>query len=72
MSDLAHRSADAVVLAPPDNAVELGERLIEILSDAELREKLRVRGREVAEQWRVEGVVARMEEFFLGALRQLE
>lgn len=63
---------DYALFAPERNAVELGERLIEILSDAELREKLRVRGREVAEQWRVEGVAGRMEEFFIGALRNLE
>ncbi len=63
---------DYALFAPERNAVELGERLIEIMSDPELREKLRVRGREVAEQWRVEGVAARMEAFFLGALRELE
>jgi len=44
---------DYALFAPDDNAVELGERLIELLSDFGLRERLRTRGREVAEQWRV-------------------
>jgi glycosyltransferase involved in cell wall biosynthesis len=56
---------DYALFAPEDNAVELGERLIELLSDASLRERLRVRGREVAEQWRAEKVADRLEGFFL-------
>lgn len=52
-----HRSFDSrhdyALFAPDDNAVELGERLIELLSDHDLRDRLRTRGREVAEQWRV-------------------
>jgi glycosyltransferase involved in cell wall biosynthesis len=44
--------------------VELGERLIELLSDASLRERLRARGREVAEQWRARHVADRLERFF--------
>lgn len=55
---------DYALFAPEDNAVELGERLIELLSDRDLRERLRVRGREVAEQWRVDRVVERLEQFF--------
>jgi glycosyltransferase involved in cell wall biosynthesis len=43
---------DYALFAPDDNAVELGERLIELLSDRDLRERLRGRGRKVAEQWR--------------------
>ena len=46
----------ACVSEPARNAVELGERLIEVLSDEEARERLRVAGREAAEQWRM-GVV---------------
>jgi hypothetical protein len=38
--------------APADNPVELGERLIEVLSDAALRSRLRAAGREVAQKWR--------------------
>ncbi len=55
---------DYALFAPEQNAVEMGERLIELLSDAELRERLRARGREVAEQWRIENVVDRLEAFF--------
>lgn len=52
---------DAALFAPPDNAVELGEKLIELLSDHTLRERLRARGREVAGQWRAASVVKRLE-----------
>jgi hypothetical protein len=52
---------DYALFAPQQNAVELGEKLIELLSDADLRERLRVRGRDVAEQWRNERVAERME-----------
>ncbi len=52
---------DAVALAPPDNAVELGEKLIEVIGDRELRQRLRARGREVAGQWRAASVVKRLE-----------
>ena len=55
---------DYALFAPEENAVELGERLIEILSDADLRERLRTRGREVAEQWRATCVADRLEAFF--------
>jgi glycosyltransferase involved in cell wall biosynthesis len=55
---------DYALFAPEGNAVELGERLIELLSDASLRERLRTRGREVAEQWRARRVADRLEQFF--------
>lgn len=55
---------DYALFAPERNAIELGEKLIELLSDEELRERLRARGREVAEQWHAERVVERMEGFF--------
>jgi hypothetical protein len=61
---------DYAVFAPEQNAVELGERLIEVLSDADLRRRLRNRGLEVAEQWRVEHVVQRLEEFLLARAAQ--
>jgi glycosyltransferase involved in cell wall biosynthesis len=54
---------DYALFAPERNAIELGEKLIELLSDEELRERLRVRGREVAEQWRAELVAERLERF---------
>lgn len=60
---------DYAVFAPEDNAVELGERLIEVLSDASLRDRLRARGREVAEQWRIEHVAGRLEQFFVSRKR---
>ncbi|HEY8131569.1 MAG TPA: glycosyltransferase family 4 protein [Thermoanaerobaculia bacterium] len=56
---------DYALFAPEDNAVELGERLVELLSDAPLRQRLRERGREVAEQWRADKVGTRLEKFFL-------
>ncbi len=56
---------DYALFAPEDNAVELGERLIEVLSDFDLRDGLRKRGREVAEQWRANHVADRLEAFFL-------
>jgi hypothetical protein len=52
---------DYALFAPQENAVELGEKLIELLSDVDLRDRLRVRGREVAEQWRASTVAERME-----------
>lgn len=55
---------DYALFAPEANPVELGEKLIELLSDFDLRERLRMRGREVAEQWRVEHVADRLETFF--------
>jgi hypothetical protein len=51
---------DYALFAPPDNAVELGEKLIEVLSNGELRQRLRARGREVAEQWRAGPVASRL------------
>ncbi|HEY0372040.1 MAG TPA: glycosyltransferase [Thermoanaerobaculia bacterium] len=59
---------DYALFAPEQNAIELGERLIELLSDASLRERLRERGREVAEQWRVCNVADRLEAFFASRL----
>lgn len=56
---------DYALFAPAENAVEIGEKLIELLSDEDLRERLRSRGREVAEQWRAELVAERLETFFL-------
>jgi glycosyltransferase involved in cell wall biosynthesis len=64
----AYTSIDAAndfgLFAPERNAVELGEKLIELLGDDELRARVRARGREVAEQWRSERVVERIEAFW--------
>jgi hypothetical protein len=56
---------DYALFAPERNAVELGERLIEVLSDTGVRQRLRKRGREVAEQWRARHTAERLERFFL-------
>ena len=53
---------DHALIAPPDNAAELGEKLIEVLSDRDLRQRLRARGREVAHQWRAAAVANRLEQ----------
>jgi hypothetical protein len=55
---------DYALFAPDENAVEMGEKLIELLGDPELRDRLRKRGREVAEQWRAPVVAERMEKIF--------
>ncbi|MFP5246215.1 MAG: glycosyltransferase family 4 protein [Thermoanaerobaculia bacterium] len=57
---------DYALFAPENNAVELGEKLIELLNDASLRDRLRERGRQVSEQWRVSEVAVRLETFFRG------
>lgn len=49
--------------APHGNAVELGERLIDVLSDYDLRERLREQGRAAAARWRGEAVIDRVEEW---------
>lgn len=60
-----HRSIaaepDFAAFAPERNAVEAGEKLIEVLSDRELRDRLRARGREAGERWRATVVVERLE-----------
>ena len=61
----AHTRLDATpdfaLFAPENNAVEIGEKLLDLLSDAPLRERLRARGREVAEQFRPERAAAATE-----------
>jgi len=56
---------DFALFAPEENAVELGEKLIELLSEPATRQRVRQRGREVAEQWRAPLVAERLEKFFL-------
>lgn len=53
---------ECALFAPPDNAVELGEKLIEVLSDAGLRQRLRAKAREAAEPFRPVSVVKRLEQ----------
>jgi len=66
---MTHRDWEYGLSAPVGNAVELGERLIEILGDEELREQLRRRGRVIAERWRAATVGARLEEFLVASSR---
>ncbi len=54
---------DYALFAPPGNAVEMGERLIEMLDGADIRPRLRLRAQEVAEQWRASKVADRLERF---------
>jgi len=54
---------DYALFAPEENAVELGEKLIELLSDADVRQSVRQRGRDVAQQWRADRVAERIEKF---------
>ena len=62
----AHRglagAPDAALFAPEANAVELGERLIELLSDAALHDRLRIGGRRLAEGWRSAPAAERLEQ----------
>jgi hypothetical protein len=48
------------------SAVDLGDRLIEILDDAGLRERISAEGRERAEGWRAAAVGARLEAHLTG------
>lgn len=62
---------DYALFAPPENAIELGERLVELLSDPDLRERLRIRARAVAEQWHAAAVAERLEAFFYSRIAGL-
>lgn len=62
---------DFALFAPEDNAVELGEKLIDVLSDGPLRDRLRARGREVAEQFRPDRAAAAAEPFFAACAARL-
>lgn len=54
---------DFALFARDDDPVEFGERLIEVLGDDELRQRLSQRGREIAEQWRASAVAGRLAKF---------
>jgi hypothetical protein len=49
----------------PDHPVELGERLMEVLSDGELRAELRARSRSEAQEWRSERAGELLERWLL-------
>jgi glycosyl transferase family 1 len=63
--------ADFALFAPENNAVELGEKLIDALMDAGLRQRLRLRGREVAEPFRAERAAAAAEPLFAACAARL-
>jgi len=57
---------DYALFAEENDPEDLGEKLMELLEDEDLRERLRKRGREVAEQFRGAKVAERIEAFLLG------
>jgi glycosyltransferase involved in cell wall biosynthesis len=64
---LSTAEAMAACLAVVKNgrgAVDLGETLIEVLSEPERRDRLRAEGRAAAEQWRAESVAPQLEAYF--------
>ncbi|HKO57200.1 MAG TPA: glycosyltransferase family 4 protein, partial [Thermoanaerobaculia bacterium] len=56
---------DYALFAPEDDARALGEQLVRMLGDAELRAEVGNRGKEVVEQFRTEHTGARLERYFL-------
>jgi glycosyltransferase involved in cell wall biosynthesis len=58
-------SPDFALFADEGDAAGLGDALVEMTSDAELRQKLSRRGREVVEQFRSEQTGARLEKYLL-------
>ena len=62
---------DFALFAPDNNPVDMGEKLIDLLSDGPLRERLRSRGREVAEQFRPDRAAAAAEPFFAACAARL-
>ncbi len=59
--DAAH---DYALFTPEDDAAAMGDALVRLLGDEEMRERLARRGREVVEQFRAEKTGARLESFF--------
>lgn len=62
---------DFALFAPEDNAVEMGEKLIDVLTDDKLRERLRSRGHEVAGQFRPDRAAATAEPLFAACAARL-
>ena len=63
---------DYALFAEERDAEDLGERLIELLIDEDLRARLRKRGREVAEQFRAGRVAERMERYLAERSKKLD
>jgi len=66
-----HSTDDYALWADEDDPEELGERLFELIEDPSLLDRVRRRGREVAEQFRSVHTGQRLEEFFLNRARDL-
>jgi hypothetical protein len=60
----AAMAAGIPLLTRAKTAVELGEKLIEVLTDHELRDRLRTDGREKAKAWRADVVADKLEKDF--------
>ena len=56
---------DYALWAPEGNGAAMGEQLVRILSDAPLRRRIALRGREVVEQFRAHHTALRLERYFL-------
>lgn len=56
---------DYALWADEQDATGLGDELLRLLDDADLRERIGARGRQVAEQWRAGRVAERIEAFLL-------
>lgn len=56
---------DYALWAPEGDAAALGDQLVRVLSDAPLRRRIALRGREVAEQFRAHHTGLRLEQYFL-------
>jgi glycosyltransferase involved in cell wall biosynthesis len=62
---------DYALFADEDDAEGLGEALLELLSDEDIRARLRTRGRAVAEQFRAEHAARRIESYLTERLSKL-
>jgi glycosyltransferase involved in cell wall biosynthesis len=62
---MAPGRADYAVWADPDQPIELGEQLMRLVEDEDLREALAIRGRQVATQYRAANAAERLEAFLL-------
>lgn len=63
---------DYALFADEGDAAGLGEQLLELLQDAELRQRLRLRGAEVVEQFRSDHTAARLEAYLRHRQQQLK
>ncbi|HVE73209.1 MAG TPA: hypothetical protein VNI54_17710 [Thermoanaerobaculia bacterium] len=55
-----------LVKGAEESAVDFGERLIEVLTNHDLRERLRDEGRQAADKWRVDSVIDSLEAWVAG------